>query len=62
LHPQSNETAWNDQVLKESRAEQFGAVQWTMHDPRLNLPTVWTQGTEGAGYDDVGLKLTSIKD
>jgi hypothetical protein len=27
LHPQSNETAWNDQVLKESRAEQFGAVQ-----------------------------------
>jgi len=56
LHPY-NETAWNDQVLKESRAERLARA--TVHARRTLLAgftTVRDLGTEGAGYDDVGLK------
>jgi imidazolonepropionase-like amidohydrolase len=56
LHPY-NEVSWNDQVLKESRAERVARA--TVH-ARLTLLAGFTTtrdlGTEGAGYDDVGLK------
>jgi len=56
LHPY-NETAWNDQVLKESRPERIARA--TVHARSTLLAgftTVRDLGTEGAGYDDVGLK------
>jgi imidazolonepropionase-like amidohydrolase len=56
LHPY-NETPWNDQVLKESRAERIARA--TVHAEKTLLAgftTVRDLGTEGAGYDDVGLK------
>lgn len=56
LHPY-NETSWNDQVLKESRAERVARA--TVHAKNTLLAgftTVRDLGTEGAGYDDVGLK------
>lgn len=56
LHPY-NETPWNDQVLKESRAERVARA--TVHARNTLLAgftTVRDLGTEGAGYDDVGLK------
>ena len=56
LHPY-NETTWNDQVLKESRAERVARA--TVHARNTLLAgftTVRDLGTEGAGYDDVGLK------
>jgi imidazolonepropionase-like amidohydrolase len=56
LHPY-NETSWNDQVLKESRAERVSRA--TVHAKNTLLAgftTVRDLGTEGAGYDDVGLK------
>ena len=56
LHPY-NETTWNDQVLKESRAERVARA--TVHAENTLLAgftTVRDLGTEGAGYDDVGLK------
>ncbi|MBD0351368.1 MAG: amidohydrolase family protein [Flavisolibacter sp.] len=56
LHPY-NETAWNDQVLKESRAERTArAVQHAQATLLAGFTTVRDLGTEGAGYDDVGLK------
>ncbi|MEO6638707.1 MAG: amidohydrolase family protein, partial [Ginsengibacter sp.] len=56
LHPY-NETPWNDQVLKESRAERVARA--TVHARNTLLAgftTVRDLGTEGADYDDVGLK------
>jgi imidazolonepropionase-like amidohydrolase len=56
LHPY-NEVPWNDQVLKESRAERVARA--TVHARRTLLAGFTTTrdlGTEGAGYDDVGLK------
>ncbi len=56
LHPY-NETSWNDQVLKESRAERV--TRATVHAQKTLLAgftTVRDLGTEGAGYDDAGLK------
>jgi imidazolonepropionase-like amidohydrolase len=56
LHPY-NETSWNDQVLKESRAERVARA--TVHAKKTLLAgftTVRDLGTEGAGYDDAGLK------
>jgi imidazolonepropionase-like amidohydrolase len=56
LHPY-NEVSWNDQVLKESRAERLARA--TVHARRTLLAGFTTTrdlGTEGAGYDDVGLK------
>jgi imidazolonepropionase-like amidohydrolase len=56
LHPY-NETSWNDQVLKESRAERVARA--TVHAKNTlmaGFTTVRDLGTEGAGYDDVGLK------
>lgn len=61
LHPY-NETSWNDQVLKESRAERLARA--TVHARRTLLAGFTTTrdlGTEGAGYDDVGLKEAIAK-
>ena len=61
LHPY-NETAWNDQVLKESRAERLvRAVNHAKATLMAGFTTVRDLGTEGAGYDDVGLKLSINK-
>ncbi|HTI89659.1 MAG TPA: amidohydrolase family protein [Puia sp.] len=56
LHPY-NEVSWNDQVLKESRAERTARA--TVHARATLLAGFTTTrdlGTEGAMYDDVGLK------
>jgi imidazolonepropionase-like amidohydrolase len=56
LHPY-NETSWDDQVLKESRA--LRVARATVHAQKTLLAgftTVRDLGTEGADYDDVGLK------
>ncbi|MBI1344460.1 MAG: amidohydrolase family protein [Terrimonas sp.] len=56
LHPY-NETSWDDQVLKESRAERTArAVNHAKNTLMAGFTTVRDLGTEGAGYDDVGLK------
>jgi imidazolonepropionase-like amidohydrolase len=56
LHPY-NEVNWNDQVLKESRAERTArAVMHAQATLMAGFTTVRDLGTEGAAYDDVGLK------
>ena len=56
LHPY-NETTWNDQVLKESRAERVArAVTHAEATLMAGFTTVRDLGTEGSMYDDVGLK------
>jgi imidazolonepropionase-like amidohydrolase len=56
LHPY-NETNWNDQVLRESRAERTArAVQHAAATLVSGFTTVRDLGTEGALYDDAGLK------
>jgi len=56
LHPY-NEVAWNDQVLKESRAERTArAVNHAKATLMAGFTTVRDLGTEGAEYDDAGLK------
>ncbi len=61
LHPY-NETPWNDQVIKESHAERVARA--TVHAYKTlmaGFTTVRDLGTEGAGYDDVGLKAAIEK-
>ncbi len=61
LHPY-NETSWDDQVLRESRAERIARA--TVHARKTLLAgftTVRDLGTEGADYDDVGLKTAIEK-
>jgi imidazolonepropionase-like amidohydrolase len=61
LHPY-NETSWNDQVLTESRAERTArAVVHAKQTLMAGFTTVRDLGTEGAGYDDVGLKAAIEK-
>ncbi|MDN3581493.1 metal-dependent hydrolase family protein [Mucilaginibacter flavus] len=56
LHPY-NETTWNDQVQTESRAERTArAVNHARETLMAGFTTVRDLGTEGAAYDDVGLK------
>lgn len=56
LHPY-NETKWEDQVLKESRAERTArAVNHARATLMAGFTTVRDLGTEGSMYDDVGLK------
>jgi len=58
LHPY-NETSWDDQVLKESRAERTArAVNHAKATLMAGFTTVRDLGTEGAMYDDVTLKIT----
>ncbi|WP_448700140.1 amidohydrolase family protein [Mucilaginibacter sp. AW1-3] len=61
LHPY-NETSWNDQVLTESRAERTArAVTHAYATLMAGFTTTRDLGTEGAGYDDVGLKTAIDK-
>ncbi len=56
LHPY-NETTWDDQVLKEARS--LRTVRATLHAKQTlmaGFTTVRDLGTEGAEFDDVGLK------
>ncbi|MBT6424021.1 MAG: amidohydrolase family protein [Bacteroidetes Order II. Incertae sedis bacterium] len=56
LHPY-DETNWNDQVLRESRAERV--VRATVHATNTlmaGFTTIRDLGSEGAGYADVGIK------
>lgn len=56
LHPY-NEVSWNDQVLKESRAERVArAVVHARATLLAGFTTTRDLGTEGAMYDDVGVK------
>lgn len=56
LHPY-NETSWDDQVLKESRAERTArAVNHAKATLLAGFTTVRDLGTEGAAWDDAGLK------
>lgn len=57
-----NEVSWDDQVLKESRAERTArAVTHAQATLMAGFTTVRDLGTEGAGYDDVGLKTAIEK-
>lgn len=61
LHPY-NETSWDDQVLKESNAERTArATVHARNTLMAGFTTVRDLGTEGAGYDDVGLKTAIEK-
>lgn len=61
LHPY-NEVPWDDQVLKESRAERTArAVVHARQTLLAGFTTVRDLGTEGCWYDDVGLKLAIEK-
>ena len=61
LHPY-NEVSWNDQVLKESRAERTArAVNHARATLMAGFTTVRDLGTEGAEFDDVGLKTAIEK-
>ena len=56
LHPY-NETPWDDQVLREARS--LRVARATVHAQKTlkaGFTTVRDLGTEGADYDDVGLK------
>lgn len=56
LHPY-NEASWDDQVLKEARS--LRVARATVHAQKTlmaGFTTVRDLGTEGADYDDVGLK------
>ena len=56
LHPY-NETTWDDQVLKESRSLRTSrAVVHAKKTLMAGFTTVRDLGTEGAEFDDVGLK------
>ena len=61
LHPY-NEVSWNDQVLHESRAERTARAVVHAHSTLLaGFTTVRDLGTEGALFDDVGLKTAIEK-
>ncbi|MFQ5347692.1 MAG: amidohydrolase family protein [Rhodothalassiaceae bacterium] len=61
LHPY-DETSWNDQVLKESRAERVArAVMHLRAHLEAGFTTLRDLGTEGAGYADVGLRNALAK-
>jgi imidazolonepropionase-like amidohydrolase len=56
LHPY-DETAWNDQVLKESEAERVvRAVNHVRASLLAGFTTMRDLGSEGAGYADVGIR------
>ena len=56
LHPY-NETSWDDQVLKETRTERtLRAGNHAKATLMAGFTTVRDLGTEGAGFDDFGLK------
>lgn len=61
LHPY-HETAWDDQVLRESVAERSArAVNHLKATLHAGFTTLRDLGTEGAGYADTGLKQALAK-
>ncbi|SJZ48918.1 metal-dependent hydrolase family protein [Sediminibacterium ginsengisoli] len=61
LHPY-NETKWDEQVLNEQRAERTArAVNHAKATLLAGFTTVRDLGTEGADYDDAGLKAAIEK-
>jgi imidazolonepropionase-like amidohydrolase len=61
LHPY-NEVAWDDQVMKESRAERTArSVNHAKATLMAGFTTIRDLGTEGAMYDDAGLKTAIEK-
>jgi len=61
LHPY-NEVSWNDQVLTETRAERTArAVVHARETLMAGFTATRDLGTEGAAYDDVGLKTAIEK-
>ncbi|MBN8877557.1 MAG: amidohydrolase family protein [Sphingobacteriales bacterium] len=61
LHPY-NEVSWKDQLLKESRAERtVRAAEHAKATLLAGFTTLRDLGTEGAEYDDVGLKQSIEK-
>ena len=61
LHPY-NETKWDDQVMNEQSGERNArAVMHAQKTLYAGFTTVRDLGTEGAGYDDVGLKTAIEK-
>ena len=55
LHPY-DEALWQDQVLTESRAERLArAIVHARRTLEAGFTTIRDLGTEGAGYDDVGI-------
>ncbi|NNE69570.1 MAG: amidohydrolase family protein, partial [Rhodothermales bacterium] len=61
LHPYS-ETGWNDQVLKESRAERVArAVVHVDRSLQAGFTTMRDLGSEGAEYADVGVRTAIEK-
>jgi imidazolonepropionase-like amidohydrolase len=56
LHPY-DEASWNDQVLKEARSLRVARATNHLRETLLaGFTTIRDLGTEGAAYDDVGLK------
>jgi imidazolonepropionase-like amidohydrolase len=56
LHPY-DETTWDDQVIKEAPAYRTAlAVRHAADTLQAGFTTLRDLGTEGAGYDDVGIK------
>jgi imidazolonepropionase-like amidohydrolase len=56
LHPY-NETTWDDQVIKEAPAYRVAlAVRHAADTLQAGFTTLRDLGTEGAGYDDVGIR------
>lgn len=61
LHPY-NEVSWKDQLLKESRAERtIRAAEHAKTTLLAGFTTFRDLGTEGVGYEDVGLKQSIEK-
>ena len=61
LHPY-NETAWDEQVLNESRTERNArAINHALTTLMAGFTTVRDLGTEGAMYDDAALKKVIAK-
>ncbi len=61
LHPY-NETSWDEQVLKESRAERtLRAGEHAKASLLAGFTTLRDLGTEGAGFDDAGIKTAIEK-
>ncbi len=57
-----NEVSWRDQLLTESRAERaIRAAEHAKATLMAGYTTARDLGTEGAGYDDVGLKQSITK-
>lgn len=61
LHPY-NETSWDDQVLRESRALRVARATNHVRDTLLaGFTTIRDLGSEGAGYADVGVKQAIVR-